>query len=190
MSSLLRFARPDDAGALLGIYAQYIGTSITFEYDLPTEAEFRGRIENISQKYPYLVHETDGVIDGYAYAHPFHERAAYQWSAELSVYLDRDARSRGLGSAMYTAVIELLRLMGVRTVYALVTSPNERSDRLHRSLGFAAAGVVHNAGYKNGAWRDVTFYEKNIAPYGDPAPLGSVWDIDPEAVREVLEAYP
>lgn len=184
---MLRFARPGDAAALLGIYARYIDTSVTFEYVLPSEEEFRNRIESISRNYPYLVHETDGVIDGYAYAHPFHERAAYQWSAELSVYLAPDARGRGLGREMYTALIRLLRPMGIRTVYALVTHPNAPSDRLHLSMGFAVAGVTHNAGYKAGAWRDVTIYEKNIAPYDDPAPLGSVWDIDPETVRAVLE---
>ena len=187
---MLRFATPEDADALLAIYARYIGTSITFEYALPTREAFRGRIENISAAYPYLVHETDGVIDGYAYAHPFHERAAYQWSAELSVYLDEDARGRGLGRRLYAALMDLVKLQGVRTVYALVTTPNERSDRLHLGMGFAAAGVTRNAGYKNGLWRSVTIYEKVIGDYtDDPAPLKSIRELDAAAVAAILEAY-
>ena len=187
---MLRLARPEDAEALLAIYARYIGTSITFEYVLPTPEEFRRRIEDISAVYPYLVHETDGVIDGYAYAHAFHERAAYQWSAELSVYLDEDARGRGLGRRLYAALMDLTRLQGVRTVYALVTTPNERSDRLHLGMGFAPAGVTRNAGYKLGMWRSVTIYEKAIGDYpDDPAPLKSIRDIGAGTIGKILEAH-
>ena len=85
----IRFAAPDDAAALLRIYAQYIETPITFEYTLPSEEEFARRIRDIQAVYPYLVYIEDGEVLGYAYAHRFQERAAYQWGAELSVYLDR-----------------------------------------------------------------------------------------------------
>lgn len=187
---MMRFATPADAEALLAIYAQYIETSVTFEYVLPTAGEFRGRIEDYSREYPYLIHETDGVIDGYAYAHRFAPRAAYQWSAELSVYLDGAARGRGLGRALYAALMELLALQGVRTVYGLVTTPNEASDRLHRSMGFFVAGVTHNVGFKAGQWRGVTYYEKALAPYDEaPPPLGSIRDVDPASVRAILEKY-
>ena len=187
---MLRFAAPEDAGALLAIYAQYIETSVTFEYDLPTPEAFRRRIEDISLVYPYLVWEEDGVPLGYAYAHRYAERAAYQWSAELSVYLDRASRGRGLGKKLYGALMELLPLQGVRTVYGLVTHPNEDSDRLHRSMGFAAAGETHNVGYKCGAWRGVTLYEKAVAPYdGAPEPLKSIRDADPAEIRKILEGY-
>ena len=187
---MLRFAVPADNDALLSIYAQYIDTSITFEYDLPSQEEFLRRIETISCRYPYLVHETDGVIDGYAYAHPFHERAAYQWSAELSVYVSRGARGHGLGTKLYGALIELLTLQGVRTVYGLVTHPNEKSDMLHTAMGFTAAGVTHNAGFKNGQWRGVTIYEKVIGRYtDDPAPLKNSRELDAEDIERILEAY-
>lgn len=184
---MLRFAVPDDAPALLAIYAQYIGTTVTFEYGLPSEAEFRRRISDFSREYPYLVWEEGGVPLGYAYAHRFHERAAYQWSAELSIYLAPGARGRGLGRRLYSALIELLRLQGVRTAFALVTCPNEPSDRFHRGMGFSVAGVTHGAGFKNGGWHDVTIYEKPIAPYDlSPAPLRSIRDVDPAAAARVL----
>lgn len=124
----IRFAAPDDAAALLRIYAQYIETPITFEYTLPSEEEFARRIRDIQAVYPYLVYIEDGEVLGYAYAHRFQERAAYQWGAELSVYLDRGCVSHGIGSQLYTLLLELLRLQNVRTAYALVTLP-EHEER-------------------------------------------------------------
>ena len=183
---MLRFAVPDDAEALRAIYAQYIDTSVTFEYELPTAEEFRRRIEDISAEYPYLVWEEDGVPLGYAYAHRFHERAAYQWSIELSIYLAPDARGKGLGRKLYAALIDLIRLQGARTAYGRVTHPNEPSESFHRAMGFREAGVIHNAGWKNGAWHDVTTFELPIAPYDTPEPLKSFRDVDPAAVARVL----
>ena len=184
---MLRFAAPADAGALLAIYAQYIDTAITFEYELPSEDEFRHRIEVISRDYPYLVHETDGVIDGYAYAHRYRERAAYQWGAELSVYVDDTAHGRGIGKRLYTALLSLLERQGFRAAYGVVTQPNEKSGRLHESLGFTVAGTVHAAGFKNGAWHDVTTFEKLLGDFdGTPEPLKSLRDLDPAEIRRIL----
>ena len=119
----IRFAAEADAPALLAIYAQYIETGITFEYQLPTREEFARRIRDFGGTYPYLVCEENGCIVGYAYAHRQAERAAYQWNAELSVYLDRSCTSRGLGRRLYGALIDILRLQGIRTVYGCVTVP-------------------------------------------------------------------
>lgn len=176
-----RFASAADSPALLAIYSQYIDTPVTFEYRLPTEAEFTARIRDIAREYPYLVCEDGGGIIGYAYAHRQAERAAYQWNAELSVYLDQAHTGTGLGGRLYSMLMDLLRLQGIRTVYARVTSPNECSEGLHRRLGFRRMGIQSKAGYKNGAWRDVTWFEKDIAPYEpEPAPLLPFWQV-PEA---------
>lgn len=184
----LRFAVPEDAKALLRIYAQYIDTNITFEYVLPSEEEFVERICSFLQVYPYLVCEENGRIVGYAYAHRLQERAAYQWNAELSIYIDRDARSHGLGRRMYTALMALLRLQGVKTAYAIITQPNERSERLHEAMGFARIGVMHSTGYKNGEWHDVAYFEKALAPYeNDPRPVVPISEIDPAAAARALE---
>ncbi len=184
----IRFAKETDAQALLSIYGQYIDTSITFEYRLPTEAEFAARIRDIGAAYPYLVCEEDGRIVGYAYAHRQMERAAYQWNAELSIYLDREHTARGLGRRLYGLLMEILRLQGVRTVCGIVTVPNERSEQLHLSMGFHRAGTWHSAGYKSGAWHDVAWFEKHIAPFGkEPAPLLSIRQL-PEAELEALLA--
>lgn len=184
---MIRFATPDDAAALLAIYAPYIGTPVTFEYDIPSLEEFRRRIETISGEYPYLVWEEDGVILGYAYAHRHMERAAYQWNAELSVYLDMNARGRGLGTKLYTVLIELLKQQGIRNVFGCVTLPNEQSEALHRAMGFALVGKYSMAGYKNGLWRDVGWFQKQIAAYDDhPAPLIRFSEVDPAVVRGIV----
>ncbi|MDO4315886.1 MAG: GNAT family N-acetyltransferase [Oscillospiraceae bacterium] len=184
----IRFAAEGDSAALLRIYGQYIDTPITFEYTLPTEAEFARRIRDITAVYPYLVCEEDGRIVGYAYAHRQAERAAYQWNAELSVYLDKEHTGRGLGKRLYGMLMDLLRLQGIRTVYALVTVPNEKSEGLHRRLGFRHMGTQRGTGYKNGAWRDVAWFEKAIAPHsGDPAPLLCLGQMPAERIADILK---
>lgn len=182
----LRFAVPDDAAALLEIYRQYIDTPVTFERELPSVEEFRRRIVDFGGVYPYLVAEEAGRAVGYVYGHRFAERWAYQWGAELSVYLDREHRGRGLGRQLYRALMELLRLQGVRTVYGCVTLPNPRSEAMHEALGFQRAARFHNAGFRLGQWRDVAWFEKQIADYDDPRPLVGIREVDPARAAAVL----
>ena len=186
----IRFAAAADAPALLGIYGQYMDTPITFECALPSEEAFRGRVAEYGAACPYLVWEEDGRILGYAYAHRLGERAAYQWSAELSIYLDRDSTGRGLGRRLYGALMELLRLQGVRTAYGCVTLPNAGSEGLHAAMGFRRTGTWHSAGFKCGAWRDVGWFEKAIAPYDpSPAPVRPIGEVPAGAAAEILERY-
>ena len=186
----IRPATPDDTDALRRIYGQYLDTPITFECVLPDSAAFRARIEGILAGYPYLVYEEAGAIRGYAYAHAFHERSAYQWGAELSVYLDRDWTSLGVGRQLYTALMELLRLQGIRTVYGCVTVPNEKSEGLHAALGFARVATFHAAGFKAGAWHDVAWFEKAIAPYdADPFPIRPFPAVEAADIAAVLERF-
>jgi len=187
MTETYRFASEDDAAALLAIYAPYVtDTDITFETEVPTEEEFRGRIREISAEYPYLVCERAGRIVGYAYAHRAFARAAYRWDAELTVYLAQDARGEGLGERLYRRLLALLRLQGVQTVYGVVTSPNLASDRLHTRMGFAREGLFRNTGYKCGAWHDVSWYALAIGNYENPpAELKSISQV-PQAEREAI----
>ena len=185
----LRFALPEDSAALLDIYNEYIGTSVTFELTLPTEAEFAGRIREFSAFYPYLVWEEAGQILGYAYAHRLWTRAAYQWNAELSVYLRRTCTGRGLGRRLYGALLELLRLQGVLTVYGIITMPNDASQALHRAMGFEKLTVYPRAGYKCGAWRDVAWFKKDLAAHlPEPSAPRSVRELPPAAVEAILRA--
>ncbi len=137
----VRLAVPADSAALLRIYGQYIDTPITFEYALPSEAEFAARIAEISRDYPYLVcTEDSGQIICFAHAHLPVERAAYLWGAELSIYLDRNSTSRGLGRRLYGLLFELLRLQGIRTVYGSITLPQRQERGTPPEAGFPAGG--------------------------------------------------
>lgn len=184
----LRFATPDDSLQIRDIYAQYIEPPVTFECALPSAMEFSKRIADISAFYPYLICEEDGKIMGYAYAHRHMEREAYQWNAELSVYLDQSFASQGLGKKMYTLLIEILKLQGIKTVYGGVTSANEKSEALHKALGFQVVGIYHKAGYKAGKWHDVTWFEKAVSEYDPlPQPVISITGVPQAQLQKIIK---
>ncbi len=184
-----RRATEEDVVSILAIYAPYVTDSaITFEYDVPSEEEFRQRIRTISAEYPYFVCESDGQIIGYAYAHRHMERAAYQWNAEISIYIRQGFTGKGLGKTMCQALIDLLRLQGIRNVFSCVTIPNERSAHLHHSMEFSTEGIFQNAGYKCGKWQTIAWFRKNIAPYSnEPAPFLPISRIDRQLIDSILE---
>ena len=110
----IRVAKPEDAKGLLEIYAPYVEkTAITFEYGVPSEKEFAGRIRHILTKYPYLVLEENGELLGYVYAGTFNERSAYDWAVETTIYIREDQKKRGLGKKMYTALEQVLKKQNI-----------------------------------------------------------------------------
>ncbi len=161
----IRTAQKSDVPALLGIYAPYIrNTSITFEYDVPSEEEFARRVENITKAFPWLLCEIDGKIAGYAYAAPYKTRAAFQWDAELSVYLSPDFHRMGIATALYGCIQAILKEQGYLNLYTLITVPNPVSIGFHESCGFRPLCVYHGTGFKFGAWHDMAVLEKQLAP--------------------------
>ena len=168
-------------------YSEYIHSTITFEYTLPTTEEFAERIRTIAGFYPYIVAEEDGRCMGYAYAHRHMERAAYQWNAELSVYLAKSAVGCGLGGGLYSRLMTLLKAQGVLSVFGCVTSPNPPSDRLHKRMGFKLVGTYLQAGFKNGAWHDVNWYQKMLGVHlDDPKPPVPLSALEKDSILEVL----
>ena len=161
------------AERLLEIYDYYVkNTAITFEYTTPTIEEFRGRIEKTMQKYPYLVAEKDGVIAGYAYAGAFVGRAAYDWSCETSIYLDKNARKCGIGKTLYAALEKELKKMGILNMYACIGYPDNEDEYLtknsaefHSHIGFVQVGEFHKCGYKFGRWFNMIWMEKIIGEH-------------------------
>ena len=188
---ILRSVTPQDCPALLDIYAQYIDTGVTFEYALPTREEFTARIAAICRDYPYLVCQEGDRLLGYAYAHQPWERAAYQWNAELSVYLAPDAVGKGLGKKLYAALEDLLRLQRVLTVYGVVTLPNPASEGLHQSMGYTQRALFPAAGFKAGQWKDVAWFGKDLSPRpkGAPEPFLSIRRIPRERQEAVLAKH-
>jgi len=170
--STLRLACPDDAGSILEIYTPVVlNTAISFEFEPPTLEEMRGRIAWTLARYPWLVVEQGGCVLGYAYAGPHRDRAAYQWSVGVSVYVRDGNRRAGLGRILYTALLAQLRLMGFYTAYAGIALPNPSSVRLHESLGFERLVVYSRVGFKLGAWHDVGWWRRELRAATDcPAP--------------------
>ena len=168
----------NDAEDLLAIYRYYVErTAISFEYDVPTVEEFRGRIAHIIEKYPYFAAVRDGRIIGYAYAHPFVGRAAYDWSAELTIYIDRDCRHSGAGRVLYEALEQALHRMGVLNLYAGIGHTDtedayltNNSEQFHAHMGFATVGLFQKCGYKFGQWYDMIWMEKIIGEHGKNQP--------------------
>ena len=170
---MVRSATAEDAGRILEIYDYYVrNTAITFEYETPSLDEFRGRMENTMEAYPYLVALADGRIEGYAYAGPFVGRAAYGWSCETTIYLDRGARKCGMGRTLYEALEKALRDMGILNLYACIGYP-ERDDEyltansagFHAHLGFVKVGEFHKCGYKFDRWYNMIWMEKTIGEH-------------------------
>lgn len=184
----IRFAQLSDAPALLSIYAHYVENSvITFEYDVPSLEEFEGRMMKIQREYPYLVCELDQNIVGYAYAHRHMERAAYQWNVEVSIYLLPQVQRRQIGTALYTALLEILKLQGLQTAISCITLPNDASLALHRSFGFTEIGVLRNAGYKFDAWRDVIWLQKALHEH--PVPVQEWISIEQLDYIRIMEIF-
>lgn len=162
----IRLATEADSGVLLEIYAPYVrDTAISFEYEVPSFADFRERVIKVLARYPWLVCEIDRKIVGYAYASRHHERAAYGWAVDASVYIHADYHRKKIGKALYAALFELLKYQGFYNVYAGITSANEKSLCFHETFGFKPVGVYHNVGYKFGQWHDVTWMELTFAEH-------------------------
>jgi phosphinothricin acetyltransferase len=167
----LRSATPDDAAGCLSIYAPYVhDTAISFEYEPPTVDEMRARINAVLPHKPWLIAEIDGPVAGYAYASAFRARAAYQWTAEITVYIDPAHHSRGVGRTLCSALIARLRALGYRTLVAGITLPNPQSVGFHEALGFRQTAHFPAAGFKFGAWHDTGFWVMDLGTGSAPSP--------------------
>src|SRR5215471_9330498 len=171
MEKRIRSVTLDDARAVSEIYAPFVSDAATsFETVPPDAAEVERRIKDKTPKYPWLVFEADGVVLGYAYGSEHRPRQAYQWSADVSVYTHERARKRGVGRALYTALLDLLRRQGYFNAYAVITLPNSGSVHLHQSMGFTPVGVYSRVGFKLGRWHDVLWLHLRLSE--EPTPLG------------------
>ena len=156
----IREAKLEDAAELLAIYAPYVEkTAITFEYTVPSVAEFAERMQQVQQRYPYLVAEQDGKLLGYVYAGPFHERAAYDWAVETSLYVRQGVRRTGIGTALYAALETCLQEQGILNLNACIAYPPKEDEHLdknsvefHTHMGYRLVGEFHKCGYKFNHW--------------------------------------
>jgi len=157
----IRSAVEADAPALLAIYAPFVtDTIVSFELEVPSVEAFAGRIRKSLDGWAWLVAERDGCCLGYAYGSAHRERRAYQWSVDVSVYVDPAYHRQGIGRALYGALFEQLSAKGYCNAFAGIALPNDASVNLHRSVGFELVGVYRHVGRKFGAWHDVAWYQR------------------------------
>lgn len=172
-TSNVRDASECDAEARAVIYAPYVtDTAITFENDPPLPAEMAERIATAMRTHAWVVLENQGRVVGYGHGGPYKSRAAYRWSCEVSVYLERGRRRTGGGRALYNALFDRLAERGFRVAVAGMTLPNDASVGLHRAMGFEPVGTYRRIGWKHGTWHDVAWVQRTIATgQGPPTEL-------------------
>ena len=169
---MIRIAKEADSTQLAAIYGWYVeNTAVSFEYDAPTPREFARRIREILLTHPFLVYEENGEMRGYAYAHPLICRKACDWAVEVSIYIHRDARGKGIGRALYEALENALLLQNICTLEACVASADvldeyltDSSVRFHNRMGYTQVGKMTDCGFKFGRWYHLLWLEKHIAP--------------------------
>jgi len=172
MPLTIRIVAPADAAGCLAIYRPFVLSShTTFETDVPSVEEFSRRIEATIAVRPWIVAEEDGRVAGYAYASPVKDRAAYQWSVEVAIYVAPDSRRRGVGRALYAALFRCLAGQGFVNAVGVIALPNPASVALHESLGFEKIAHLKSIGFKLGAWHDSGWWQKRLAdPPSRPTP--------------------
>jgi L-amino acid N-acyltransferase YncA len=165
----MRLATPADAVQIAAIYAPFcLETAVSFETAAPDEGQMRDRISTLMQRYPWLVAVSEtGDVLGYAYASKHRERAAYRWSVDFTAYLAPEAKRRGIGTALYRALMKICQSLGYYRAFAGITLPNEASVRLHQKIGFRAIGVYRRVGFKLGRWHDVGWWSLDLLPEED-----------------------
>jgi L-amino acid N-acyltransferase YncA len=170
-------AQPIDGAAVADMYRPaVVGRATSFELEAPDAIEMSRRIATCLDRLPWLVAtEGDGEqVVGYAYASPHRTRPAYQWSVEVSAYVDANCQRRGIGRSLYETLFRVLTLQGYRNAYAGITLPNEASERLHAAAGFTPVGVFRGVGFKLGAWHDVTWLERPLVSGDVTAPAPTI----------------
>lgn len=160
----IRQATEKDIEAILAIYTPYVlKTPITFEYSVPSLEEFKQRVLETLPDYPYLVAEDEeqGIV-GYAYAHNYKPRRAYDWTVEVTVYVAETAQGMGAGKLLYQVLEKELAAQQVVNLTACITGQNEGSIRFHEALGYKYVGVFEKVGYKFDTWYDVVWMQKKL----------------------------
>ena len=180
---VIRLATPADGARLAEIYAPaVVGSGISFELEPPDGTEMARRVSYVTARTPWLVVEHRGVVAGYAYAGRFRERAAYDWSVEVSAYVGAEHHRSGVARALYTSLFAALAVQGFHNAYAGVALPNDASLALHAAMGFTLVGTYQRVGYKLGQWRDVRWFERAIVPHAsDPRPPRLLPDLRDDA---------
>ena len=165
---MIRMATLSDAQRFADIYNPYIETTtVTFEEEPLSREQFEKRMEGIMTRYPWIVYEEEGRVLGYAYLSAFNPRSAYDWTADLAIYVDMQEKGKGIGSKLMRTIIDLAKKDGYLRLVSIVTQGNENSDAIHEKFGFEKKATFEDFGYKMGKWTGVDYYVKKLGTLPD-----------------------
>lgn len=166
----VRFASAGDLTAVCELVNHYIATSTFLFRTAPQRPEeWHADWAQHHARYPWLVATDQGQVVGVAYAGPWKARAAYDWCAEVTLYVAHGHARRGIGRRLYARLLDLLDRQGHHTQVAVIALPNAPSVAVHETFGFQHAGTLREVGHKHGTWRDVGFWQRRAAPSDQPA---------------------
>lgn len=158
---MIRLVRISDAKDIVDIYNYYIlNTNITFEEEEVTIKEMEDRIREKIKSHPWIVYEEDNKVIGYAYLSQWHNRSAYKFSSESSIYLDINSRGKKIGIKLYEELLRVAKEYNIHTIVAGITIPNDASIGIHEKLGFEKIAEFKEIGFKDNQWLNVGYWQK------------------------------
>jgi phosphinothricin acetyltransferase len=160
MTATIRLARTGDLATINDIYNYFVRTSTcTYQEEPEPLDERRAWFENHGPVHPVTVAELDGAVVGWGALSSYHERSAYRFTVEDSVYVDHAYQGRGIGAMILRDLIARARLIGHRSIIAGIDADQEASVALHSRLGFQIVGRLPLVGYKFDRWLDVIYMQ-------------------------------
>lgn len=159
---LIRKAREEDLESLLSIYNYEVEhTTATFDVTPKTLEQRREWLcAHNTGNHPLLVAVAEDCIAGYAALSPYRMLDAYRETVELSVYVERRFRGKGIARRLMEEILWLARNSGeVHCIISVITGGNEASIHLHEAFGFTCCGTMREVGQKFGTLLDIVNYQ-------------------------------
>jgi len=161
----LRMAIEADVPQLNAIYNTYIvGSYVSFDTEpWPDEKRLEWFRERVGAGYPIIVACEGESIIGASWSGPYRPKAAYRSSVESTIVMAEGESGKGIATAIYSKMMELLTDAKFHRAYAIIALPNDASIALHRKLGFREIGVLEEAGFKHGKYHSTLMMERDLA---------------------------
>lgn len=158
---ILRNAREDDLEAILEIYNDVIINTTAVYSEKPHTLQMRSQWyhERVNNNFPVYVAVADGKIAGFSSFGHFRAWPCYRYTVEVSVYVEKSFRGKGISKILLRALIDRAKVMNIHAVIAGISADNEISINLHQSFGFREVANFKEVGYKFGRWLDLKFLE-------------------------------
>jgi phosphinothricin acetyltransferase len=164
-SPIIRSAVLSDCAAILDIYNYYVLNDTCTYQEEPDSLENRQAwFKFHGPQHPIIVAQMAGRVIGWASLSPFHQRSAYRFTVENSIYLRPDWHRLGIGKLLLQELIDRAKALGHRTIIAGISSEQTASIKIHENFGFVKAGYLKEVGFKSAQWLDVVYFQLELKP--------------------------